>query len=199
MFNILSQVRDRLNSQTKTIEGKIRELEAQRSILKRQINDEYDKRVEAELAGRTYDDTKLNSLNSELTSIEGRVEAYHRQQSKNVPSSQDKQAVLEEAAAALKNHYIVNQNRRIRHFEIDLQIRELIKEAEALIEDNSDYSIIQGLKNSGLFPEVEEREMRNMLLELAAVQDDSEFKSGQKKIDEFKRKRPDVRMIWLNL
>ena len=199
MLKKLNQLKELLSSQKRTIEEKIQALEGEKVSLQGKIQNEYDKQVEAELAGRNYDDAALTHFNTELSKVEGRLEAYYRQHAKNTASEQDKQGVLEEAAAAFREHIIKNQTRHIREFELDLQIRELIKEAEALTEDKSDYAIYQSIKNSGLFPEIEERELRSMLLDLAAIQDDPEWKSNEVKIEEFKVKRREVLPIWYKL
>ncbi len=190
MFNeLLNTIKVKYINQEEAIKKKIKDLEHNKALIQKSLDTEFDKQVQAELAGEEYNESKIKSLNTELIEVTGRIEAYHRQQAKSLEVSKtDTKLLIEEAALLYKQAMKESVQRRIRLYEIDDQIYALAQEAREieLIPDGYRY-VTDQLESSRLFQLKNKNELKSLIHKEACINDDPEYREIKQKLDEISK------------
>lgn len=195
---LLKTLKEKYSKQEVAIKKKIEDLEKQKAALNKSLDSEFDKQVQAELAGKEYNENKIKSLNSEIMEVTGRIEAYRRQQANSSINDQDKEELIDAAAGEYRGECLERLERLKRQYELDSQIRELIKEAESL-DGNGDRLISHKLYYSGFFPGMDERAIMSLVTEKADIINNKQYQELNGQINEWKKNTPSYRgFIWRN-
>lgn len=195
--SILSFTLNKFIDQRAIIKSKIQGLEAKKVSLSKSLEHEFDKQVQAELAGEIYDESNIKSINSELIQIEGRIDAYRRQlQIDKLLTTQDKEDLIAEAAKEYRKIIIKNLEQIIKRYEMDIQIRKLMSEAKQINNFESNV-VFEELKKSGLFNEIDIHSLQDDVEARVNIKSDAEYIELSEKVNEYKKNKTSAfSFIW---
>lgn len=194
---LLADLKEKYLKKEATICKKVEELENKKAELQKSLESEFDRQVQAELAGKNYNENKIKNLNSELIEVAGRIEAYHRQQTNHSISTQDREDLLNAAAEDYKRIHIERLENSIKRYQMDKHIRKLMNEARNIPETRDDL-IYYNLFNSSLFTGMDERAIRGEVSEIADICNDKKYKELNSKLKEYQDSWPSYmrKFVW---